>query len=165
MKIITSIVGSSLLCMFLAGIGCQQLQNNQEPDEQFGHRYEERAPDGRETVLITELADTTQQFDIYPALFDSVNVRVPPDNQSSQSPIEVLVKGAFPDGCLQLHALNQDRAGNIINAELMMRRPKEAICTQVVRPYRFYFELEGAFPPGSYTLKINERAYPFQVRS
>jgi hypothetical protein len=145
--------------------GCGQLQNNQEPDEQFGHRFGERSPDGRETVLITSPVDTTQQYDIYPALFDSVHVRVAPVGPGQTNPVEVLVKGAFPDGCMQLHALNQVRAGNIINVDLMMRRPKEAICTQVVRPYRFYFELEGTFPMGAYTLKINEKAYPFSVRS
>ena len=44
-----------------------------------------------------------------------------------------------------------------------MRRPKGAVCTQVVRPYRFYYTLAEPLPPGDYTLKLNGGVNPFTV--
>ena len=44
------------------------------PDEQFGHRYEGIAPDGRETVLI-EPADSSEVYIELPVFLDSVHVR------------------------------------------------------------------------------------------
>ena len=44
------------------------------PDEQFGHRYEGVAPDGRETVLI-EAADSSAVYIELPVYIDSVHVR------------------------------------------------------------------------------------------
>ncbi len=79
--------------------------------------------------------------------------------------MEALVKGAFPDGCLQLHAFRQERTGNIIEAILEMRRPQGAVCTSVFRAYRFYVTLEGRYGPGNYTLKLNGLAVPFEVRA
>ena len=44
-----------------------------------------------------------------------------------------------------------------------MRQPKERVCAAVVRPFRFYLVLDGTFEAGSYTLRLNDAAYPFQV--
>ena len=78
--------------------------------------------------------------------------------------VEVLVKGAFPDACMELHAIEQERTGNIVNATLDMRKPQGAICASVRRPYRFYVMLEGRYNLGNYTLKLNDQAISFQVR-
>lgn len=139
------------------------------PDERFGHRYEDDAPDGRPTIAITP-ADSAQTYFYYPATFDSVHVRPAPFDAArpadgQQVVVEVLVKGAFPDACMQLHAMEQERTGNIINATLQMRRPQGAICASVRRPYRFYVMLDGRYGLGNYTLKLNDEAVPFEVRA
>ena len=79
-------------------------------------------------------------------------------------PVEVLIKGALPDACAALDEAEQARVVNLIDVTLTMRRPRGALCAQVVRPFRFYLPLDGTFPPGSYTLKVNGAAYPFRIR-
>ena len=137
------------------------------PDERFGHRYEDEAPDGRRTITITP-PDTAVAYFYYPATFDSIYVRPAPFDVSvsvegQEVEVEVLVKGAFPDACMELHTVEQERTGHIINATLEMRRPQGAICASVRRPYRFYVMLEGRYGLGNYTLKLNDQAFPFQV--
>ena len=34
----------------------------------------------------------------------------------------------------------------------------------VVRPFRFYLNLDGLYEPGAYTLKLNDRVFPFTLR-
>ena len=133
-------------------------------DQQFGHRYEGTAPDGRETHII-EPAEANQEFVVHPAVFDSVLVRpqVPLDMPSEGRVVELLIKGSFPDSCTRLHAVSQERSGNIINMSLEMRRPKGQLCASVVRPYRFYVSLDGKYPPGHYTVKVNGRVRTFRI--
>ncbi len=149
--------------------GCSGSRSAEEitPDERFGHRYEEHAPDGRRTVAISP-ADAGIDYFYYPATFDSVNVRPAPFEvglpvEGQDVSVEVLVKGAFPDACMELHSMSQERTGHIINATLEMRRQQGSICASVRRPYRFYVMLDGRYGVGNYTLKLNGRAIPFQV--
>jgi hypothetical protein len=135
-------------------------------DDLFGHRYDGVAPDGRETMLLSPV-DSTLRVLVYPAVLDSVAVRperpatVPGDPVS----VEVLVKGILPDACSRLESAQQVRRGNLIDVVLSTRQPRGRACAQVVRPFRFYLPLEGAFEPGSYTLKVNGTAYPFRIRA
>ena len=154
---------------FTAGCSGSRSAEEISPDQRFGHRYEEHAPDGRRTISITP-AESGVDYFYYPATFDSVNVRpapfdvsVPVEGQDVE--VEVLVKGAFPDACMELHSMSQERAGHIINATLEMRRQQGSICASVRRPYRFYVMLDGRYGTGNYTLKLNGRAIPFQVRA
>ena len=153
------------ICVVLVLASCTgpgQAQES-EPDQQFGHRYEGEAPDGRRTVDIAPEPETTT-FSYYPAIFDSVVVRPAPFEAGvKEVPVEVLIKGAFPDGCLQLHAFEQERTGNIVTANLTMRRPQEVICASVRRPYRLYVMLNGLFTAGNYTMKLNGQPIVFQV--
>ena len=149
--------------------GCSGARSAEDvpPDQRFGHRYEEHAPDGRRTISIAP-AESGVDYFYYPATFDSVNVRpapfeagVPVEGQDVE--VEVLVKGAFPDACMELHSMSQERTGHIINATLEMRRRQGSICASVRRPYRFYVMLDGRYGIGNYTLKLNGRAIAFQV--
>ena len=152
----------------LLAAGCLgSRETERPPDEQFGHRYE-TPPDDRSEIVLREPSAEAEYF-YYPAIFDTVHVRsalfdpnIPAGAQ--RVPIEVLVKGAFPDTCTELHDVEQERAGHLILMQLTMRRPKGAVCTSVVRPYRFYVMLEGLYGIGDYTLKINGTPYAFQVR-
>lgn len=163
--------GRSIRALVLVALviqGCIGAQRAQPPpDDQFGHRYGDDADGARRTIVIRP-ADSAQTYFYYPAPFDTVHVRpapfregMPPESQ--ELPVEVLVKGSFPDSCTELQDLEQHRTGNIIEAHLRIRKPRGAICAAVVRPYRFYFMLTGEYRPGHYTLKLNDIYVPFQV--
>ncbi len=135
-----------------------------DPDRQFGHRYEGTPPDGYNTITIS-VPEEELEFTYFPATFDRVIVR--PDMLKSEQDtvaVEILVKGSMPDACMELHAFDQKRTGNIITATLQMRRPGSRVCATVRRPYRLYLMLEGGFARGSYSLKLNDESVPFTVR-
>ena len=138
------------------------------PDEQFGHRFESEGPEGRRTFEITP-ADSSVSYFYYPAAVDTVHIRPAPfesqEVQSDTVPVEVLVKGALPDACSELHDVTQERYGHILEMRIVTRRPQGAVCASVLRPFRFYLRLDGLYGPGSYTLKLNNRAYTFSVRA
>lgn len=160
-----ALAAAMLLSVFWGCIGSKEVERL--PDEQFGHRYEEEGPEGRRTIIISP-ADSAESYFYYPAVFDTVTVRPALFGTQAEMdgavPVEILVKGAIPDGCTQLHDVSQERSGHIIEVDFQMRRPQGAVCTQVRRPYRFYLQLAGTYSPGNYTLKLNDRAIPFTVR-
>lgn len=145
--------------------GCGGSAAAERSDERFGHRFRGTAPDGRETVLITPPADSVRYL-LYPAVVDSAAVR--PERAvlgaGESTTVEVLVKGALPDACAQLDAIQQRRAGHYVTVTLQMRQPRERVCAAVVRPFRFYMSLVGEYPSGSYVLTLNGVVVPFQVR-
>lgn len=131
-----------------------------ESDTGFGSRIEE---DGdRETMLLAP-PDSAQEYFYYPAYFSEVEVRTGPI-EGGRRPVELFIEGALPDGCTVLHDLRQERRASLIEVTFEMRRPKGALCTQVVRPYRFYYTLDDALTPGDYTLKLNDTVQPFTVQ-
>ena len=156
------------LVLILAG--CASSSRLAEPlDEQFGHRYDGTAPDGRTTQVITP-SDDDLQYLYSEAVFDTLHIRPQKlTNSMAESgetvKVEVLVKGSFPDSCTRLDNLEQSRAQNIIDATLTTRRPKSSVCASVIRPFRFYMLLDGDYSEGNYTLKLNGKARPFAIRS
>ena len=149
-----------------SGLRAPDAEEELPPDERFGHRYEGEAPDARETMLLQPPTPGVETFS-YPVYLDTVVVRVPhpqtPAAAEAGVPVEVLLKGAIPDGCSALGDVRQERTANLLAVTLEMRRPKGAYCTQVVRPFRFYLTLDGLYTPGHYTLKVNDLVQPFQV--
>ena len=145
--------------------GCLGIrQGETPPDQRFGHRVEGIDDEGRETVMVAPPDEATgYRTDL--ATVESVTVRpggAEPDVAGVS--VEVLVKGAFPDACTELHEVSQVRSGNLVEVTLQTRRPEGAICAMVIRPYRFYVVLEGRYDPGAYNLKLNGTSYPFEVR-
>ena len=154
----------SLVCV-VAFTGCAGIrQTERPPDEQFGHRYEGRASDGRETIVISA-PEGDREYVYYPATLDTVHVRqaIPESQDAATTQVEVLIKGGFPDACTELHSVDQTRAERILDVILQMRRPRGVLCAAVVRPYRFYLLLDGQYEPGHYSLKINGASHPFVV--
>lgn len=120
-------------------------------------------------VLTREPPAADLAYFYYPVYIDSLHIRVAPFEEG-QPPedgvaVEVLVKGLFSNGCLELHDLAQQRYGPLIDVTLRMRQPRQRLCTAVMRPYRHYFMLDGTYPPGAYTLQINDAIFPFEVRA
>lgn len=154
----------AIIIMISIGACVGSSETRRSAEEQFGHRVEGTSDDGRETHEINAPA-TGEDYAIHPAVFDSIYIR-PQHRIASEADgelVEVLVKGSFPDSCTELHAVDQERFGNIINVSLDMRRSRSALCASVVRPYRFYFMLEGRYGPGNYTLKINDLVKTFTI--
>ncbi len=146
--------------------GCAALpQSTVEPEEQFGHRVPGTTEDGRVTISINPPEDAVE-YRFFDALYEDVVFRPAPvsvDNQADGVSVEVLVKGAFPDSCSELHDVSQERSGHIVTATLIMRRPSGSVCATVLRPYRFYMMLSGSYTPGAYTVTLNGRTHNFVV--
>lgn len=168
---LSSTLGWAPVALAFAAFGCATLSEPEQepPDEQYGHRHEGGTPGGRETIVITP-PESDEAYFYYPAVIDSVHVRpapfrpgAPADAQEVE--VEVLIKGAFPDACTELHAVEQTRTGRLLEVTLETRRPRGAVCARAKRPYRFYMLLDGLYGLGSYTLRLNNEAYPFQVRA
>jgi hypothetical protein len=135
-------------------------------DDLYGHRYGEDTTEGRLTVLIEPPETGVTDYEVALAPFDTVHVRPQnPSQNDAMVSVEALVKGAFPDGCTELHALEADRQGSTITAEILIRRQPTDVCTQAVRPYRFYFDLPGQYGSGEYDLVVNGRPFSFRVGS
>ncbi|MEM7789738.1 MAG: hypothetical protein AAF594_18605, partial [Bacteroidota bacterium] len=133
------------------------------PDDRFGYRVGGVDGEGRETMLLAPVTDSTRYL-FFPAVVDSIGVRAAGRPQPGDAvAVDVLVKGALPDACAALTEVTQRRAGNFVTVDLTMRQPRETVCAAVVRPFRFYVSLDGAFEAGSYTLRFNGRTVPFQI--
>ena len=125
--------------------------------------FEDLDDDGRETVLIEPTEEGLGSFDVRPAVFDTAMIRVDSNRTDGTATVEVRLKGSFPDACFQLHDLDQRPTKGGQEIVLSMRRPTDAICVQVVRPYRFFFTLDRRFVPGRYALIVNEHPFSFEV--
>jgi hypothetical protein len=152
-----------LMLVLVWSAGCAAPGPGSSGDSRFGHRV---AGDqgGRETMLLRPPADSVGYL-TFPASIDSVAVR--PAERAVRAgasvTVDVLIKGALPDACAELDAVEQRRGGRQVEMTLTMRQPRGAVCAQVVRPYRFYSVLPGLFEPGSYTLTLNGRVHTFQI--
>ncbi|NNF03091.1 MAG: hypothetical protein HKN17_01385 [Rhodothermales bacterium] len=138
-----------------------------DPEARFGHRVEDGEDASRQTIAITP-PDTTRTYRFFAATYDEVNIRpapLEPESASTGTAVELLIKGAFPDACSELHDVQQQRSGNLIDITLTMRRQRGAVCASVLRPYRFYLTLEGRYAPGSYRIELNDGVHTFQVRA
>ena len=130
--------------------------------DRFGYRVGGEAG-GRVTVAPAPPDSTTRTL-TFPVVVDSVGVRVAGRPARGDGvAVEAVVQGSFPDACSVLSGVEQGRSGHYVTVTATMRQPLETVCAAVVRPFRFYVVLDGAYPAGSYTLTVNDAAYPFQV--
>ena len=153
-----------LACMLAGCFGSRP--DDIPPDQRFGHRVETEGADGRTVVHLTPEAADTEYF-YYPAPIDTIHVRPAPyDVDAAGGPVtqlELLIKGALPNGCYRLHDVEQEAAGHLITMRLIMRTPKDALCPNAQRPFRFYVELDGRYGPGDYLIKLNETNFTFTL--
>jgi len=90
--------------------------------------------DKRETMILSP-PDSTVEYFYYPAPFDTVLIRPEPFDTSraiedQQVRVEVLVKGALPDACTELHEVEQERYARLIDVSIIMRRPRKQVCLE-----------------------------------
>ena len=135
--------------------------NDNRDRDRFGYRVGSD-PD-RETVLLRPVTDSTRYL-LYPAVVDSIGVRPAGRPAAGDAvAVEVLIQGALPDACAELTGVQQQREGQYVTVQLLMRQPRETVCAAVVRPFRFYLMLDEPYEVGSYVLTLNGTVKPFQV--
>ena len=76
--------------------------------------------------------------------------------------LQAFVEGTLGDGCTSLKAVTQTRAGNEVRIRLTSVRVGE-VCTMILAYLKRLVPLEGIFPPGSYTVRANQRSSRFQL--
>jgi len=97
---------------------------------------------------------------IEPIQIDQVEVRI-----AESFPVQVFahVTGVIGDGCSSVLPVEQKREGSTITLTINRQRPTEAMCTQLAKLYDENIRLEGDFPAGTYTLKVNSVTQTFTV--
>lgn len=154
----------ALGALVLTGCSGSREASPKPPDQRYGHRYEARGPEGHPTLTVTP-PDSGRSYFYYEAPVSEVIARAASFEGGQEAvPAELLIKGALPNECLALHEATQDRDGHFLTVHLTMRWPQKALCESLERPFRFYLPLEGRYPPGDYTLKLNGYVYPFSIR-
>ncbi len=150
-----------MLSVVLSGCGSTRTVTVGPESADFGHRIEGET-DGRRTVVITP-TNNASDYDVSPAPYETVDIRIGGSNGEG-TPIELLIKGALPDACTELHGVSQTRTGSEVIVQLQSRRPTGALCATVIRPYRFYLALDGTYAAGRYTLDLNGRSQQFSIQ-
>jgi len=146
---------------------CTALQPDISEEERYGHRVNGEDSDGRTTIAVSAPREDIE-YRLFDATYETVTIRPAALTQETLRegvPVEVLIKGAFPDACSELHDVTQQRAGNLILVTLTMRRPQGSVCASVLRPYRYYLDLVGTYTTGPYSLKLNDSTHPFEVHA
>ncbi len=88
------------------------------------------------------------------AMVDSVTPLIRPGPPVQ---VELLVEGNLNDGCTELDGILQQGQGTPdIVVYLQTQRPQDAMCTEALVPFETTIQLEGGFPPGSYTVTVND---------
>jgi len=104
---------------------------------------------------------SAEDVEIVPAPVGSAQVIVTDDKPAK---VTLHVRGGLPDSCSELDEVTQERRDNHIIVSLLMRRPRDAFCTQVVVPYQKDIELDvRGLPAGEYTVDVNGFAVPLTI--
>lgn len=77
--------------------------------------------------------------------------------------VNVVVRGALPDGCTSIGEIVQARDGNAVTVTIATNRDPLALCTQAIVPVEETVSLEGDFPTGEYTVTVNGVTETFRV--
>jgi hypothetical protein len=141
--------------------GCRTTERTVDPDTVFGHRFEREDPEGRRVMETTPPPD--EEYFTYAAPITDLRIRTGPITPDASRPVELIIEGALPDACTNLHAISEERRGHLIDVRFQIRRPKGALCAQVIRPFRFYHAFAEPLPVGPYTLRVNGQVHPFEV--
>lgn len=153
-----------LLAVGAAGSGCGLLRPKKSPDQTYGTRIPPETAEDPDVLTILP-PDTTRAFFYTQAPVTGVLPRVEATGPQPDSiRVDVLIRGSFPDACYELSSVSQSKVARLIDVTLNARRPQGAFCATVVRPFRFYLELDGPFVPGPYTLTVNGTVVPFEIR-
>ncbi len=77
--------------------------------------------------------------------------------------VRAVVSGYLADSCTELGTVSQQREGSTIRVTITVTRPRDAVCAQVITDVEETVPLAGEFPPGEYTLLVNDQTTTFTV--
>jgi hypothetical protein len=106
----------------------------------------------------TPVAGTPTSETLLP--ISAVDVRV---LESDPVQVEAVVAGDLADSCTEVGAITQEREGTTVTVTIAVTRPADAICAAVITPVEQTISLDGDFPPGEYTLNVNDQTVTFSV--
>ncbi|MBM3237134.1 hypothetical protein FJZ31_12655 [Candidatus Poribacteria bacterium] len=77
--------------------------------------------------------------------------------------VHIVVNGFLRDGCTTLNEITQRRDGNTISVHITTKRPKDAVCIQIIKEVQERIPLEGSFLPGRYKVTVNNIEKEFEI--
>lgn len=77
-------------------------------------------------------------------------------------PPKVRIEGWLPNACSTLTII-QSRTGDDITIQVIFVEATERVCTPKTKPFKKTVELDGLFPPGTYTVDINGEVLVFTL--
>jgi inhibitor of cysteine peptidase len=90
--------------------------------------------------------------EIGPASVNDIEVRT--EGTASGGP-ELVIRGAFRDGCTSLHSITDTLDGSTVTVEVLAQRPKDMMCTQALVDFETTYALTSVTQPGTYTVVVN----------
>jgi len=78
--------------------------------------------------------------------------------------VHIVVKGYLNDACTMVNETTQRRDGYTIRVRITTKRPKDAMCAQVITETTVRVPLEGVFFPGRYKVMVNDVEKDFDIQ-
>jgi len=78
--------------------------------------------------------------------------------------IHIVVEGYLSDACTELNEITQRREDNTVYVHITTKRPRDAICAQVIKEVTERVPLEGGFLPGRYKVIVNGVEKDFELQ-
>jgi len=105
-------------------------------------------------------AQPAQPARSFPAQIDTVTVEI-----AESLPVQVFARleGYLGDGCTSLGAITQSREGNLIEVSVLANHSGAEACTMIAQVIDERVQLEGEFPAGTYTVRVNGVEQTFQI--
>ncbi len=101
-------------------------------------------------------------LEIKPAPIHEINISYA---KSKPPQVLVVIKGGLPDGCSKFHTINYQVTGNILDIQVTIERPKDAICTEIYGYFDRTVNLGSAFIQGEvYTVNVNDQTTTFTMQ-
>lgn len=97
---------------------------------------------------------------VQPARVTDVMVEV-----RESSPVQVVahIQGELGDGCTSLGTITQSRDGNVIEVSVPAVHSGAEVCTMILQLVDERVQLDGPFPPGDYTVRVNGVEHQFSI--
>ena len=103
---------------------------------------------------------TAEEFIIADMPINDISVQI---LESFPLQVHIVVNGFLRDGGTVLNEITQRREGNIIRIHITTKRPKDAICIQVIKEVTERIRIEGGFLPGRYKVVVNDVEKEFEI--
>jgi len=100
------------------------------------------------------------KFVIEPIQIDQVDVLI---RESFPVQVSAHITGIIGDGCASFHGVKQARQDHTIILAIEREQEQAEACTQLAQLYDETLHLDGEFPAGDYTLKVNGVERSFRI--